>query len=816
MITTPESLAAILIGKKMREHLKNVRFVVVDEIHELVENKRGTQLSLLLERLELLSPGFQRVALSATIGSPDKVAEFIKASKIVKADEIKSLDINVELPEAAPQDKKISDDLFVGESTATRIRRLHELISQHASVLTFTNTRQMAEILSSRLREYDKELAQQVHHSSLSKESRVSSEQDFKKQKLKALVCTSSLELGIDIGSIDLVIQYMSSRQVSKLVQRIGRSGHGIGRTSKGIIISDTGDDLFESTVIAKHALKSEIEPVDVHELAWDVLAIQIAGFALEEYDISSDKIFDTLKKAYPFRHMKKPEFERVLKSMVELRLIWLNPDEFGEGNANNKPKNYKIRRNRKTWEYYYENLSTIPDIWRYRVISIVEHEPVGFLDEEFVAEHGEPGNTFICRGRAWRILNVDGDKIMVEPTESIESAVPAWEGELIPVPYEVASDVGRTRTLIAGKLKDKKHLLQELQRLYPIKENAAREMVALVEKQSKHFVPDSSNWLVETYQDFIIIHTCSGSLANDTLGRYLASMITNEFGFGVQLKIDPYRIILKSPVKAEKIVSYLKEISDLELVLTRNIERSSLFKWRFIHTAKRSGIMSRKVRFSEFNLSKIVQMYSDSPAYDETLREILHDKMDVAKSEEIADKIKSGKIKLRLEKGLSALGEYGLMKQFSDIMMPMRPEHEIFRAFKRRLLHTSMQLVCTHCKDYHIIQEVSRIDEQPLCPKCNSGLIAVISKFDRSAIKLLKSGAKTSAEKKQLEAIKRSASLCITYGKRYAFVAAARGVGAETAARILAKMPKDEEQLLKYIFDAERQYQRTKKYWAE
>jgi ATP-dependent Lhr-like helicase len=327
LITTPETLGAILPGKIMREHLKNVKYLVVDEIHELVESKRGIQLSLLLERLANIAD-FQRIGLSATVGSPEIVAEFLgKDVKIIRAEAEKKYDIKVEFPKPGLKDKALSDDLFIGAETTARLRRLYDLITSHKSVLAFTNTRETAEVLSSRLRQLDRELKQDVHHGSLSKERRIKSERSFKKQELKSLIATSSLELGIDIGSIDLVIQYLSPRQVAKLIQRAGRAGHAVGQTSKGIILSGD-EDLFESAVIGKHAMEKKLEQVKIHDKALDVLTNQIIGLCMDEYEMDEDKIYNTIKKAYPYKDMKRQELSELLKFLESIGLVWIDRKE--------------------------------------------------------------------------------------------------------------------------------------------------------------------------------------------------------------------------------------------------------------------------------------------------------------------------------------------------------------------------------------------------------------------------------------------------------------------------------------------------------
>lgn len=798
LITTPETLGAILTGKKMREHLKNVKYVVVDEIHELIESKRGVQLSLLLERLRELAGNFQRIGLSATVGSPEIVAEFLGSTKIIHAEQEKKYEISVEYPKPTLQDRKVSDDLLIGVETTARLRKLYELIKSHKSVLAFTNTRETAEVLSSRLRNLDRELKQSVHHGSLSKERRIKTEQEFKQQLLRSLIATSSLELGIDIGSIDLVIQYLSPRQVTRLVQRVGRSGHKISETSRGIILSGD-EDLFEATVIANRAASGNLEQLKLHEYATDVLATQIVGMCMDEYEVPEEKIHRIVKRAYPYRNMQKKDITEIIRFLEVLRLVWLDET----------PSGLVVKRRRKSFEYYFGNLSTIPDTTQYRVISIIENEPIGVLDEEFVAEHGFTGEKFICSGRAWRVIQLDGRKVIVEPIEDIESSIPAWEGELIPVPYEIAQDVGRLRRFASENAEDK------LREKYSIDANSAKEMTSLMKKQA--VIPDDKNFIIENYKDFIIIHSCCGSLVNDTIGRYLASILTESTGISVNMKIDPYRIMLQTTAKPEDVEKILKNSDDLEVILTKEIERSPLFKYRFLQVAKRFGIIRKGAKYDKISLNRIISQYADSPAYKETLREVFLDKMDLKNAGMVLDSVKKGGIKIRMESGLSALGELGLSQQFSEVMKPRMPKEEIFRAFRRRLLLTRMRLVCTNCGNYNLIRTVRAIEDQPECPKCSSRLLACISKRKINAVNIVKKKLKkkelSAEEQKEFQNIRRSADLVIVYGKKACVALAAHGVGPETAARILA-MQSPKERFFSDILEAEKTFARTKPYW--
>lgn len=804
LISTPETLQAILTGKIFREHLKNVKYVIIDEIHELIESKRGVQLSLGLERLKQLAGNFQRIGLSATVGSPEIVADYLgSGTKIIRAEASKRYDIRIETPKPTPKDQKIADDLVIGVNTTARLRRLYELIQSHKSVLAFTNTRETAEVISSRLKRLDKELKQAVHHGSLSKEGRIKSEIAFKKQELKSLIATSSLELGIDIGSIDLVIQYLSPRQVTHLIQRVGRSGHKISETSKGIILSGE-EDVFESAVIAHQAANKRLEKIKTHDMALDVLAGQILGMALDEYELTLEKIYEITKSSYIYREITKQDIENLLRFMSDIRLIWLNQTPDG--------KSFTVKRRRKSWTAYFENLSTIPDATKFRVISIIENEPIGSLDEAFIAEHGQSGNKFVCAGRAWKIIQVDGSKVIVEPVDDIESAIPSWEGELIPVPFETAQEVGKLRrTAAAGNT-------TKIMEHYNTDAASAKDMVEIISRHKPFPVPDDKTMLIENYKDFIIIHSCCGSLVNDTLGRYISAVITGETGVAVNMKSDPYRIILQTVAGAEQVKKILEQADDMESVLSAAIERSSMFKWRFLHVARRFGVISRAAKYDKINMNKIVKTYANTPIYSETLRELFLEKMDVEKANEIINKIKKGETEIIIKPGLSYLGELGLTHQFSEVMKPRMPEKEIFLAFRRRLINTRVRLLCTNCGDYNLVKTVKDIDDQPECPKCSSRLIAVLRKRQINAVEIVKKRAKkkplTDEEQKELQTIRRSADLVLVYGKKAAEVLAGHGIGPQTAARILASLHPTQEKLLKDILNAEKSFARTKIYW--
>jgi len=272
LVTTPETLQAILPGSRMRQHLRGVQFVVVDEVHELASSKRGVQLAVALERLrEVTGVEFQRIGLSATVGNPNEVAQFLagaeRSVRIVEAFLPKGYRYRVENPVPVEADYDMARTLNTSPEAAARIRRLKELVDSHDSTLIFVNSRTVAEMLGYRFNQLGrKDIA--VHHGSLSKEERAQIEDQFKTGGLKAIVCTSTLELGIDIGHVDLVIQYLSPRQVSSLIQRVGRSGHRLDRLSEGIVITAFPDDTLESVAATRNAQAGRLEPVLIQENA--------------------------------------------------------------------------------------------------------------------------------------------------------------------------------------------------------------------------------------------------------------------------------------------------------------------------------------------------------------------------------------------------------------------------------------------------------------------------------------------------------------------------------------------------------------------
>jgi ATP-dependent Lhr-like helicase len=813
MIVTLETLQPILTGKKIREHLRNIRWVIIDEVHEIVDSKRGVQLTLALERLKELCGDFQLIMLSATVGEPEKVAEFFagnKPVKIIKAVTAKQMEINVVNPKPIQKDRRISDKISSSLETAARLRYIIDLIKNSRGTLAFTNTREFAEILANRIKIINKKLPIEIHHSSLSKQVRIKAEKEFKKEKLKALIATSSLQLGIDIGNIDLVLQYMSPRQVTQLIQRVGRSGHGLERISKGIVVTTDEDDVFEASVIARKALNEELEDIRFHRKPLDVLAHQIVGLTFDFGKIPLEKAYEIVKRATPYKDLSFSEFLEVCKIMEKIGLIFLNGH---------------IKKKRRAFQYYFSQLSTIPDVKQYKIINTLDNSFVGTLDEEFVALHGMPNTSFIVKGEAWRILDVMDDKIFVEPTQDLEAAIPGWEGELIPVPYEVAQEVGRLRRIIFNKLKEKteEEVIQELMSLYPIDENCARKMVKTIKKQKKFgIIPDDKTMLVEDSEDLVIIHACFGSQVNETLGRFIASMLASRLG-SVGLRTDPYRIIIQFQEK-RKNTEMIKEIllttkpEHLKNYLELSLSRSELFAWKFVHVAKRFGVIRRDADYSKFTIQRIMNEYIGTPVFKETMKELETEKLDVERAIEILKRIQDKEISLVFKPGLSFLGKIGLIHKFAELIPPEKPEREIIQIYKTRIKNSKVKLICVNCGKWEKTFFVKEISDKTKCSKCGAKLLGVVHPKNVEILKLVKKDLRklplNSVEKKKVKRAKDTAEVFLNYGKKAVIVLSGRGIGPDTAKRILARYYKTEEDLFKAMLKAERAFLRTRKYW--
>lgn len=812
LVTTPETLQIMLTGKRLRHNLRTVKHVIVDEIHELASSKRGAQLSIVLERLVEVSGEFQRIGLSATVGKPDEIANFLagmhRRVHVVEICLTKQLHFEVITPLPCLEDIELSKRLMCSPEIASHLRTISEIVEKHKSTLIFVNTREAAEMLGSRFRMLGIDIG--VHHGSLSRDARIEAENNFKKGLLSGLICTSSMELGIDIGDIDHVIQYMSPREVARLIQRVGRAGHYIEKRSKGTIITMGGDDAAESCVIARRAMKGEIEIVNIHENSTDTLANQICAIALDFGEISLKKLYSIIQRAYPFRHLTYELFMRVVQQLSEHRLIQLKED--------------KIVRKRRCVHYFYENLSMIPDEERFEIFDIVGGKTVGALDEIFVVDFAREGAVFIAKGEMWRIIEISNEKkrIKVEPISNLQGEIPNWVGEEIPVPYGVAQEVGYIRKQISEKFMNNKSIddIQEYMKHYPANKDAVIKIAELVEKQLKSgFVTPTSDTVTIEHEDkTIVINICGGHKVNETLGRVITSLLTAQLGASVAMQIDPYRIRLELPrtIDGERIKQLLMTTSPDHLVpiIELTLKHTTLLKWKMVHVARKFGALSKNMDYERISMKKLLEIFESTPMYDEAVREIFHDKLDIRHAKEILEGMHKGKVKLVVQP-LSIIGKEGLLGG-RELMPPERADSSIIMALKNRIMDEQVILFCVHCKKWRSNRVVRNIPEVPECPLCQSHMIAALKPWEEEEIKLVRKPEKqkTKEERKRTARVYKNANLVLSHGKTAAIALASRGIGPETASRVIRKLRENEEEFYRDILIAERNYAKTRRFW--
>lgn len=364
----------------------------------------------------------------------------------------------------------------------------------------------------------------------------------------------------------------------------------------------------------------------------------------------------------------------------------------------------------------------------------------------------------------------------------------------------------------------NKDEIIQKIKEKYPVSSQSVIKMANLIKKHIKKY-PLTEGIMVERFQDYVVLHSLFGTIVNETLSRFISAILSAEKGELIMTKSDPYRIIIKGclPEEIKKILFDYKP-EDLKIILEKTLPRSSLFKFRFLHIAKRFGAISRNASFDKINIDRLIDVYWNSPIYKETLQELFTEKLNLEKTEEVIKRIQSKEIKIVELDGLSPLAQLGFRYELQDVVKPERPEKEIFNLFKKRLLNSKVRLLCINCGKYSITEYVKDIEKEPRCKICQSKLIAVLRPYQTEIQKIVKkwlSGKElTIEEEEKLKHIKRSADMTINYGRKAVVAMAGRGVGPQTASRILSRMHKNEDEFYKDILKAEREFIKNKKFW--
>ncbi|MEW6044577.1 MAG: DEAD/DEAH box helicase [Thermoproteota archaeon] len=785
LITTPETLVILLTQQKMLDALSELEWVIVDEVHDILSNERGSQLSVSIERLQLNTKSpITRIGLSATVGNPDDAAKFLVGTKrryqVIRDNTIRKYDVEIKHVNGTIHDVA---DVIVDYLVKLKL---------DSPVLLFTNTRGEAEFLASILREKS-QITVELHHGSLSQQVREETEENLKAGRSRLVVCTSSLELGLDIGSVELVMHYGSPRQVSKFMQRIGRSKHSKHSSAKGIIITNSVDDELETKAIIERIQEGSIEDQTTHTGSLDVLAHHLVGLSMQLGTIQVSKALEIFRNSYLFRNLTLEELSSVLELLDSNYLIMFDKEKM------------IFKKTAKCYRYYFENLSTIPDILKFKVFDIITKKTIGSLDQRFVGDFGEPGNIFVLRGSQWKIVNVDESalKVNVEPVRAGGITVPYWEGENIPVDHRTASKVGKFRTKIRSGL-------------LSLPDNVISQL-------SLPVIPDDKTMVVESVrgQGMIVIHSCFGTKINATLATVLSSMLSSKTGFQVDARSDAYRIALSSRgrILEDHVRQILADKYNLDQLVTASLGGTHNVSWRTWNVAKKFGVVGRGAVYEKKSARFLFERYSNTPLVKEAMRELFHDKYDLENSAKVLQGISSNKIQIQWleENKFSKLAEPILDHTTKYYSSPANIDKGILDLVKSRLFKTSHRLVCARCGKWEKVVQTSEIEKIPSCPKCKARQIATTFYSDYELTKIIQKKATgkkiTSEENHRFTRAWKAASLLANFGKTALIVLSGYGVGVDTASRILRNMV-DEETLYRQIYEAERQYVTTRGFW--
>lgn len=819
LITTPESLQALLAAPKMKYNLRSVKFVVVDEVHELLDNKRGTQLSVGLERLDnIAEQEVQRIGLSATINCPIEAANFLFGTKskeyeIIREESERGLRVSIDFPELIKLDDSIWTFSLASPLFLTAIKKVGDTLNTKEGSICFVNTRLFAEIASTVLNELGfKDVG--IHHSSLSKEFRVETESNFKDGKIRGIVATSSLELGIDIGHVSFVIQLGSPRLISKFLQRIGRSQHSIERPAVGQIVVTSFDDLLESISIINLAKKGIIEKCNIYKCALDVLVHQIVGIVLENQKTTIEDIWNILKNSYSFRNLGFEKFLEVLHFLNSLNYIKIV-------NKNN------ITFTSRSREYYYSNLSTIEESKKYVIIDTASGKRIGTIDEDFVMKELDEESVFIVAGRRWSVLEIDYEKAIVKVKAVYEKKgnIAKWAGELIPVSYEVAINV---KNLLRKYIKDLtihenyyENILTEA--AFNFLKNTMLKLVNDKDSYYNKFI--KSDIFIEYGDGIAIVYTFFGSKVNETLGYLLSGLLSARFGRKVTFVTDPYRIFLNigSKMNVKYVIETLRDIDPdyIEILLKKILLETNLFLWKFNSVCKRMGIIKREKSVSKALLLKLLEIYRDTIVTEEAFNEIFQRILDIEKTKQILAEVKENKLLIDnkiyplslLSKITTIIGEY-------EESVAFLVENKIVENIVRKRLESrDLIFICLNCYKWITQRKVKFLENEIKCPFCGSKFIGISKSRNLKSLKKLIGKLKSSSElnyndKKIYNNLIMSANLTLRFGKAAAYALAGEGIGVNTAARVLKGFNGELSKLILEIIKAEKNFMRTRQYW--
>jgi ATP-dependent helicase Lhr and Lhr-like helicase len=681
LVTTPESLAVMLAQESYVQHLRETQFVIVDELHSFAGNKRGADLTVSLERLEALRRSARlraatawpasplcRIGLSATAAPLDLLARFLVGQ-----------DRHCHIAEARDEKKSIvevfspirRDPYPPAGYTGVRLYvELADLIRRQQSVLVFTNVRSAAEQIGMRLKELLPELSDQIetHHASLDRSVRLEVEDRLKNGELRAVVCSTSLELGIDIGAVDLVVMVATPKGVSRAIQRIGRSGHSMNRTSHGVLVATNVSDLVEATVTAKLVRERALDPIRIQEKPYDVVAQHVVGMAALA-PIKIDTAFDLVTRAYPFRELTREEFDRILNYL--------------EGGGESLARQYsglfgKIKIDRSEPDGHTIELAH-PRIAREFLVNIgtivsegmvdvlLKRRRLGAVEEGFIKQL-QIGDLFILAGRVVRLIDTGVNEAFVERADGHLPTVPRWNTAKMPLTSGLARAVRQLRTDLADRLQDRHPgPVEWLVENYDVSLANAQAIVEQFRAQeSVSEIAVNRKMLIELVRDgdysHHFFHTLIGRSANDALSRIVAWRVKKRIGGNALVTIDDYGFLLtlrpfqEMPPEDWRLCF---EREGAEEDLARALRGSQLVKWQFRGVAQ-TGLMvprnhpgrerkPKQLNWSTEILFRVLEQHEpDHPLLTEAYRQATHTFLDAEAACDFLEELASFEWKLR------------------------------------------------------------------------------------------------------------------------------------------------------------------------
>lgn len=879
MITTPETFQLMFTGKNLRAMLTGVQAIVIDEIHDLAGGERGWQLSIGISRLEaMIGRKVQKIGLSATVSNPDAVAAWMSEdAAAIKAVAPRETELSVEAVHPLPEDEVGSMELAISPRAHSTLRGLAQIVRDDNPCLIFVNSRNSAETVSQRLMTLAPDLNIGVHHGSLATETRKMMEDGLRSGEIQGLVCTSSLELGIDVGSVSRVIQIRSPRSVDRMLQRVGRADHRLGGIGRGNLMGWEADDLAEAAVIARKAMAGEIEPVEWRDRPLCVAANQLVLMVHSHGAVSIDEATEIIGMVKQFQNWSRDETIALAKVLADGWVIKVEDDpasmpwyrwphdvwaalvassketlpEFPNLKHDEEPpkglekltftapppfNNGWISRSGRTRQWVMNHLSMIPDKQSYRVRDAVSRRSLGNVDEAFVLSLNDGGEEadgrqrrFVIAGRTWVVIDADPEKseLLVAPV-SDQGHAPQWVGELPPTPAEVAREIGRLRRLIAidlGLMEDESvteidpaGLLSQSTVLeeHPLDGEAKGILADMIRShhEATGVIPSERMITIESREDALILNCCQGSRINEALGHYLLAMASTRSGRWGRLIVEPTRISLQvAGVNPADLIEWLVDTPPEALEGVLSVTLPN----------------SREVRWRFAQVAKVMGILRHGVDPRKiNLQALLKKYRGTPVMEEVLGKIFHERMDIEgamdvlraLKSGLigimiTSAGPLGISsKSEKDLLLPNWDNDQVRAKLEGRLMNERAVTCCLKC---HTVRRfrVAKYPELDGIDRCIRCGGRMLAVAREGMEKMLVDWVKSDDEGDR-NRMQKNALAVSNRGHEAIIALMGRGVGEATCQRLMRKVQRgDREGLLEAIHIAEIEYARTRRFWA-